>query len=242
MTSAQEYFLCTSSLGVQIGTTAHKQSATKVVIDWYESLVSSDNIHGVCPGRKNDTGKFSDGVNRDRCRRIFSNSRLQVSALSFPGCTFSGWRISVHVFLTNCLLQDPRMWTACELGREKCDSRARGLGCQWRPQASIPTKWVSAVYRFELQRSCDSQLNSTRIIFCCNHFRFESCWPAIARDTNGVIFVFNPDQPNHDKELESWWEKPCNLEYGMGHRRPSVCALSWGMWSLWSRTDVISRN
>ena len=34
--------------------------------------------------------------------------------------------------------------------------------------------------------------------------RFESCWPAIARDTNGVVFVFNPDQPNHDKELESW--------------------------------------
>lgn len=34
--------------------------------------------------------------------------------------------------------------------------------------------------------------------------KFESCWPVIAREANGVIFVYNPDQPNHDKELETW--------------------------------------
>ncbi|ESO97347.1 hypothetical protein LOTGIDRAFT_231543 [Lottia gigantea] len=34
--------------------------------------------------------------------------------------------------------------------------------------------------------------------------KFEACWPAIARDTNGVVFVYNPDQQNHDKELENW--------------------------------------
>ncbi|KAK6192530.1 hypothetical protein SNE40_003980 [Patella caerulea] len=32
--------------------------------------------------------------------------------------------------------------------------------------------------------------------------KFETCWPAIARDVNGIIFVYNPDQSNHDKELE----------------------------------------
>ena len=36
--------------------------------------------------------------------------------------------------------------------------------------------------------------------------RFESCWPVIGRDANGVIFVYNPDQPNHDKELETWYD------------------------------------
>ena len=43
--------------------------------------------------------------------------------------------------------------------------------------------------------------------FHCNlidYFRFESCWPAMARETTGIIFVFNPDQPNHDKDLENW--------------------------------------
>ncbi|KAK3084228.1 hypothetical protein FSP39_010300 [Pinctada imbricata] len=35
--------------------------------------------------------------------------------------------------------------------------------------------------------------------------KFEQCWPAIAKDTNGVIFVFNPDQANHDKDLENWY-------------------------------------
>ena len=35
-------------------------------------------------------------------------------------------------------------------------------------------------------------------------YRFESCWAAMAKDTNGIVFVYNPDQPNQDKDLESW--------------------------------------
>ena len=34
--------------------------------------------------------------------------------------------------------------------------------------------------------------------------RFEACWPAMAKDTTGIIFVYNPDVTNHDKELENW--------------------------------------
>lgn len=34
--------------------------------------------------------------------------------------------------------------------------------------------------------------------------RFEACWPAMAKGTTGIIFVYNPDQPNHDKDLENW--------------------------------------
>ncbi|KAJ8311779.1 hypothetical protein KUTeg_009851 [Tegillarca granosa] len=36
--------------------------------------------------------------------------------------------------------------------------------------------------------------------------RFEGCWPAIAKDTIGIVFVYNPDQPNHDKDLDSWFD------------------------------------
>ena len=34
--------------------------------------------------------------------------------------------------------------------------------------------------------------------------RFSTCWPAFQKDTNGVLIVYNPDQANHDKELETW--------------------------------------
>lgn len=40
-------------------------------------------------------------------------------------------------------------------------------------------------------------------VYLSAFLRFEGCWPALAQDANGVIFVFNPDQPNQDKELDT---------------------------------------
>lgn len=40
---------------------------------------------------------------------------------------------------------------------------------------------------------------------CGFFFRFESCWPALMKDSNGVVIVFNPDVPNHLKEIEMWY-------------------------------------
>ena len=40
---------------------------------------------------------------------------------------------------------------------------------------------------------------------CSGDLKYEACWPAIARDVNGVMFVFNPEQQNFDKELEHWY-------------------------------------
>ena len=37
--------------------------------------------------------------------------------------------------------------------------------------------------------------------------RFERCWPAMVKDTRGVVMVHNPDQPQHEKELERWSKK-----------------------------------
>lgn len=36
------------------------------------------------------------------------------------------------------------------------------------------------------------------------HYRFETCWPAFLKDSNGVVIVFNPDIPSHLKEIETW--------------------------------------
>ncbi|XP_076434795.1 uncharacterized protein LOC143274759 isoform X2 [Babylonia areolata] len=41
---------------------------------------------------------------------------------------------------------------------------------------------------------------------CSGDNKFEACWPAITQDAMGVIFVYNPDQPNHDQDLEKWYK------------------------------------
>lgn len=35
-----------------------------------------------------------------------------------------------------------------------------------------------------------------------NIIRFESCWPTVQKDINGLIFVYNPFINDHSKELE----------------------------------------
>ncbi|XP_040117803.1 intraflagellar transport protein 22 homolog isoform X2 [Oryx dammah] len=35
--------------------------------------------------------------------------------------------------------------------------------------------------------------------------RFESCWPALMKDSHGVVIVFNIDIPSHLKEIETWY-------------------------------------
>ncbi|XP_029380918.1 intraflagellar transport protein 22 homolog isoform X3 [Echeneis naucrates] len=35
--------------------------------------------------------------------------------------------------------------------------------------------------------------------------RFESCWPALMKDSSGVVIIFNPDVPSQLKEIETWF-------------------------------------
>ena len=37
--------------------------------------------------------------------------------------------------------------------------------------------------------------------FC--RFRFEGCWPTLAKDTIGVVLVFDPEDANQDKAMEA---------------------------------------
>lgn len=42
-------------------------------------------------------------------------------------------------------------------------------------------------------------------LFPCCPSRFETCWPALMKDSHGVVIVFNPDLPSHLKEIEMWY-------------------------------------
>ncbi|KAM4700996.1 intraflagellar transport protein 22 homolog [Discoglossus pictus] len=62
---------------------------------------------------------------------------------------------------------------------------------------------------------------------CGGDHKFESCWPAIMKDSHGVMIVFNVDIPSHLKEIEMWHsnfvqqqrlqESQCIL---IAHRKP----------------------
>nr|KAF6366329.1 intraflagellar transport 22 [Pipistrellus kuhlii] len=37
---------------------------------------------------------------------------------------------------------------------------------------------------------------------CGGDPKFESCWPALMKDSHGVVIIFNADIPSHLKEIE----------------------------------------
>ncbi|XP_054570850.1 intraflagellar transport protein 22 homolog isoform X3 [Eptesicus fuscus] len=40
---------------------------------------------------------------------------------------------------------------------------------------------------------------------CGGDPKFESCWPALMKDSHGVVIIFNADIPSHLKEIEMWY-------------------------------------
>ncbi|XP_070829958.1 intraflagellar transport protein 22 homolog isoform X1 [Chaetodon trifascialis] len=68
-----------------------------------------------------------------------------------------------------------------------------------------PTQGVR-ILEFETQPegSSDSTTCETELWDCSGDFKFESCWPALMKDSSGVVIIFNPDIPSHLKEIETW--------------------------------------
>lgn len=68
---------------------------------------------------------------------------------------------------------------------------------------------------------------------CSGNQKFETCWPAYMKDVNGVVLVYNPDQSNHDKQMDMWYS---NFVVGQGlrdsqciifaHHKPSTSSLT----------------
>ncbi|XP_067950755.1 intraflagellar transport protein 22 homolog isoform X2 [Watersipora subatra] len=40
---------------------------------------------------------------------------------------------------------------------------------------------------------------------CSGDHKYEGCWAAMAKDASGIVFIYNPDQPSQEKDLESWF-------------------------------------
>ncbi|XP_056149639.1 intraflagellar transport protein 22 homolog [Lampris incognitus] len=69
-----------------------------------------------------------------------------------------------------------------------------------------PTQGVR-ILEFESQNEGSAEKLSTcevELWDCAGDFKFESCWPALMKDSSGVVIVFNPDVPSHLKEIETW--------------------------------------
>uniref|UniRef100_A0A3B5B3J2 Intraflagellar transport 22 n=1 Tax=Stegastes partitus TaxID=144197 RepID=A0A3B5B3J2_9TELE len=59
-------------------------------------------------------------------------------------------------------------------------------------------KTVLANFLFDTTENVGGEYRPTQGV------RFESCWPALMKDSSGVVIVFNPDVPSHLKEIETW--------------------------------------
>eukprot|EP00668_Euglena_longa_P011309 GGOE01013703.1.p1 GENE.GGOE01013703.1~~GGOE01013703.1.p1 ORF type:complete len:231 (-),score=69.58 GGOE01013703.1:158-766(-) len=51
--------------------------------------------------------------------------------------------------------------------------------------------------------------------------RYQSCWPAIMKDAHGILFVFNPDSKNCDRDLENW-----HKAFAIPTRARETCVLA----------------
>ncbi|KAG5193104.1 FAP9, ras superfamily GTPase-like flagellar protein [Tribonema minus] len=49
---------------------------------------------------------------------------------------------------------------------------------------------------------------------------YETCWPAIIKDADGVVLVFNPEIPTHEPEIATWYD-----QFALGPKVPIECCL-----------------
>ncbi|XP_069013770.1 intraflagellar transport protein 22 homolog isoform X2 [Embiotoca jacksoni] len=74
------------------------------------------------------------------------------------------------------------------------------VGGEYRPTQGV------RILEFESQPkgSGDNKTCEVELWDCSGDFKFESCWPALMKDSSGVAIIFNPDIPSHLKEIETW--------------------------------------
>ncbi|XP_075877793.1 intraflagellar transport protein 22 homolog [Nelusetta ayraudi] len=101
------------------------------------------------------------------------------------------------------------------------------IGGEYRPTQGI------RILEFESQTegSGNKTVCEVELWDCSGDFKFESCWPAVMKDSSGVVIVFNPDVPSHLKEIETWYsmfisaqglqDNQCLL---IAHRKPGSAA------------------
>ncbi|XP_015225356.1 intraflagellar transport protein 22 homolog [Cyprinodon tularosa] len=73
------------------------------------------------------------------------------------------------------------------------------VGGEYRPTRGVRILEFEAHPEGSHDKTCEVELWD-----CSGDFKFESCWPAIIKDSSGVVIIFNPDVPSHLKEIETW--------------------------------------
>ncbi|XP_076001030.1 intraflagellar transport protein 22 homolog [Genypterus blacodes] len=75
------------------------------------------------------------------------------------------------------------------------------VGGEYRPTQGVRIlEFESQIEGSSGKHTCDVQLWDSS-----GDFKFESCWPALMKDSSGVVIIFNPDVPSHLKEIETWY-------------------------------------
>ncbi|KAM9844833.1 intraflagellar transport protein 22 homolog [Aulostomus maculatus] len=110
-----------------------------------------------------------------------------------------------------------------------------------------PTQGVRILeFESQLEGSGDNKTCEVELWDCSGDFKFESCWPALMKDSSGVVIVLNPDVPSHLKEIETWHlmfissqglqESQCLL---IAHHKPN-CAVEDSRLPLASQLSRLS--
>uniref|UniRef100_A0AAQ5ZHW1 Intraflagellar transport protein 22 homolog n=1 Tax=Amphiprion ocellaris TaxID=80972 RepID=A0AAQ5ZHW1_AMPOC len=73
------------------------------------------------------------------------------------------------------------------------------VGGEYRPTEGVRILEFESAPEGSGDKTCEVELWD-----CSGDFKFESCWPALMKDSSGVVIIFNPDVPSHLKEIETW--------------------------------------
>lgn len=73
------------------------------------------------------------------------------------------------------------------------------VGGEYRPTEGVRILEFESAPEGSGDKTCEVELWD-----CSGDFKFESCWPALMKDSSGVVIIFSPDVPSHLKEIETW--------------------------------------
>merc|ERR1712182_87190 len=62
------------------------------------------------------------------------------------------------------------------------------------------------ILEFEGEVRCISQHVTIELWDVSGDAKYSKCWPAIKKDAVGCVLVYNPDRPNHEAEIEQWFQ------------------------------------
>merc|ERR1719420_2708933 len=63
------------------------------------------------------------------------------------------------------------------------------------------------ILEFETEVRTASQKLTVELWDASGDPKNQKLWPAIKKDCVGIVMVYNPEKPNHEQELEQWFQQ-----------------------------------